>query len=441
LKHLSQKLFPALFFLVLLAGTPVENARAQAVSPADIQTVKTKLNMAVPYFEKTWSLILATRGLHFNPPAVFTYSGTIKTGCGDSKPGDAFYCPADRQIYLDAQFLAGFMKQTAAHTHTDGDYAAIVVAAHEMGHAIHAQLSSAQMSSFNEEQTADCFAGAVTNEARKDGHLDPGDLAEGRYSLLLASDLNLNGALGRMIIQAQPGAHGTADDRILAFNRGYYAGPAACVGELGIATLPPGGRILFEENFQPPPGAQATIKGACSIQPAMGGGSLLADVAFGKADPCNLSVINFGTIPDHVRLEATLRVQRGSSESHVGFFFGPLPSGGFQSYYVAFVQPDGGYGLLDPSTQSWLISSLFRPPLAAKGYDTLNRVTVDIHREQSEATILLYINGKLAGVARPLFGWVDRSQNHNERAGPHLQAGGMQAVFTDFRVIALPEDR
>jgi predicted metalloprotease len=446
MKRIAHRLCLALFTFVSLPALLTRSAGPQAgtaATSAEIQAVKAKLNLAVPYFKRTWSHILALQGLHFDPPVVITYRDAINTGCGQMKSGNAYYCRNDKRVYLDVDLLASLVRLTAGYTHTDGDYASIIVAAHEIGHAVHQQLPTAQMGSFNEEQTADCFAGAVTNQARIDGYLEPGDLAEGRYSLLISSDVSpFPGLVGRLYVESQPKAHGTASQRILAFNRGYYAGAAACVGELGIATPPPGGRILFHETFQAPPGAQPTSKTACSFRPAIGG-VLVTDIAFQNNDPCNLTVMNFGTIPDHVRLEATLRLQSGPPKNHVGIFFGPphTVGGSFEDYYIAFVQADGGYGLYERTTLSYLVSSSFRPPLAAKGYGALNRITVDIHREQSDATILLYINGKFAGIAMPLFGWVDRSKNHNEQAGPYLQTPGMQAVFNDFRVVALPEDR
>lgn len=269
MKPTAQKLFRILLVLVSLPVFTARSGNAEGATTKEIQAVKAKLNMAVPYFQQTWAAILGARGLHFNPPTVFTYQGTINTGCGQMKSGNAYYCPNDKRVYLDVELLASLVRQTAAHTHTDGDYASIIVAAHELGHGVHAQLSVANLSSFNEEQTADCFAGAVTNQARLDGHLDPGDLEEGRYSLVISSDLNLltGTSIGRLATQNQPGAHGTAEDRVLAFNRGYYAGAAACAGELGLATLPPGGTNPFPRDVSGSSRSQANRQDELCVSP------------------------------------------------------------------------------------------------------------------------------------------------------------------------------
>jgi predicted metalloprotease len=103
------------------------------------------------------------------------FSSSIDTACGPIKPGNGIYCSGDNTIYLDAQFLARLMNETAEHNKTDGDYAAIVVAAHEFGHQVAHQLGSTSPNSFYEEQQADCLAGAITRQARIDGYLGFGD--------------------------------------------------------------------------------------------------------------------------------------------------------------------------------------------------------------------------------------------------------------------------
>lgn len=203
---------------------------AVAVSPAATQTVtildqfamQRKVNLATKYFEQVWSQIFANRGARYSTPKVVSYTGSVSTACGVLGSNNAFYCGADKKIYYDAVFFTGMMKAAGGYLGADGDYAPIVILAHEWGHAVQAQLDAASIIGLFRENMADCLAGAITKQAAFDRYLDRGDLEEARYALVLGGD-----APGKTWI-FDKNAHGSAATRVGEFNKGYQGGVRAC---------------------------------------------------------------------------------------------------------------------------------------------------------------------------------------------------------------------
>ena len=173
-----------------------------------------------------WLRIFTEARVTYRSPAVIPLEGPVQTGCGPAGPAAfAFYCPRDEAIYYAPE---GF----AAHDLRFGDFAPIVVTAHEWGH--HAQwlagIIPAPGNAF--ELQADCLAGAYASDAGQQGLLDPGDITEAVMGSAAAGD-----PLG--LPQDAPGAHGTNDDRVIAFMRGYLDGVSGCDWPLAAAPRPP----------------------------------------------------------------------------------------------------------------------------------------------------------------------------------------------------------
>jgi predicted metalloprotease len=126
----------------------------------------------------------------------------------------SFYCPAEEAIYYAPAGLE-------AHRRRIGDFAPIVVLAHEWEHHLQTLLGIAPRPGNTFELHADCLAGAYTSDAGQRGLLDPGDITEAVAMAAAAGD-----PLG--LPQDTPGAHGINDDRVTAFMRGYLGGVDAC---------------------------------------------------------------------------------------------------------------------------------------------------------------------------------------------------------------------
>src|SRR3954447_24555954 len=119
-----------------------------------------------------WGDIFAAAGVPYRAPSVVTLDGPTTTACGDAGPeGFAFYCPSDETIYYSP---AAF----ATHRLRFGDFAPIVVVAHEWGHHVQSLLGIVPEPGSSFELQADCLAGAYATNAAQQGLLDPGDVTE-----------------------------------------------------------------------------------------------------------------------------------------------------------------------------------------------------------------------------------------------------------------------
>jgi uncharacterized protein len=210
---------------------------AREVSDADIAASNQKIAQAYRALVSMWSERFARLGERFAAPGLQAYRGAVRTGCGVMHPDNAGYCTARNAIYFDERFLATLAGAASRQLRTDGDMAAIGVIAHEMGHAVVAQLGADSRIPYENEAAADCLAGAFTQESARDGSLEAGDLEEAFFGLAAAGDpapqLTGNRRVDRRIVtRAALMGHGTREQRLDNFRAGYERGPGACVSAL-----------------------------------------------------------------------------------------------------------------------------------------------------------------------------------------------------------------
>ena len=140
----------------------------------------------------------------------------------DQVEGNAFYTDCgDIIVYDDASLVPDLVKQF-------GESGVAVVAAHEYGHAIQSRAGLlGKQATIDSEQQADCFAGAWTAH-----------VARGESKTLRFTDADINAGLLSMIYVRDPvglvpdstnNGHGTAFDRVGAFQEGFLNGVARCV--------------------------------------------------------------------------------------------------------------------------------------------------------------------------------------------------------------------
>lgn len=236
---------PAAF--ALAAATPISKAFATTppndeprrpipVSARDVDAANQKVGMAYGALVDMWTREFAQIGARFAAPRIIRYDDGAYTPCGPIGPSNAIYCPRNNTIYYDQTFVAEMQKLTADAVGTDGDMAAVGIIAHEMGHAVANQLGRASRNSYKNESTADCLAGAFTNQAQRDGSLESGDVEEAVYSISLAGDPTPS-TTGNERVDARNQAHlarqahGTREQRMQNFRDGLSGGPAACMTE------------------------------------------------------------------------------------------------------------------------------------------------------------------------------------------------------------------
>ena len=167
------------------------------------------------------------------------FSGATSTNCGQaSAEVGPFYCPADRLVYFDLDFLTQLQQQFGA----TGDLAAQYIVAHEYGHHVQnligvsdqvrdaqaAQPDRANAYSVALELQADCFAGAWARSAEDRGLLEPGDLEEALNAAAAVGDDRIQQqTTGR--IDRESWTHGSSEQRVQWFRRGFDTGdPQRC---------------------------------------------------------------------------------------------------------------------------------------------------------------------------------------------------------------------
>ena len=132
--------------------------------------------------------------------------------------GNAFYCLKSNFIAYDDVALMPHLAKTF------GTFSVALVLAHEWGHAIQDRAGNDEQQTVYLEQQADCFAGAFLDHVAQNGNaltLKPGDLEASLGAMLLLRD-----SPGQS--SADPSAHGSAFDRIGAFQDGFESGAEKC---------------------------------------------------------------------------------------------------------------------------------------------------------------------------------------------------------------------
>jgi predicted metalloprotease len=184
--------------------------------------------------ERTWGeLFPAQLGQPYPPPKLNLFSGQVRSGCGPADSGmGPFYCPADRQVYLDASFFDELSRRFGA----PGDFAAAYVIAHEVGHHIQTVLgiseevnrarqsvSRAQGNalSVRQELQADCLAGVWAHHNR--ALLEPGDIEEGLRAAEAIGDDTLQRQSGGRV-SPESFTHGSSEQRMRWLRRGLETG-------------------------------------------------------------------------------------------------------------------------------------------------------------------------------------------------------------------------
>jgi predicted metalloprotease len=161
----------------------------------------------------------------YQNPTLVVFSGSVSSGCGNATADvGPFYCPADRNLYIDPSFYQVMQSRLNA----PGDFAQAYVIAHEVGHHVQNLIGATQrqVGGENQNQTsvrvelqADCFAGVWGHTARASLAIDEADLREA---------LNAAHSIGDDTLGANESqyTHGTSAQRMRWFRRGFDGGDA-----------------------------------------------------------------------------------------------------------------------------------------------------------------------------------------------------------------------
>jgi predicted metalloprotease len=185
--------------------------------------------------ETTWGRIFSASGKSYVPPTLVLYDRATATGCGVGVSAmGPFYCPLDRKLYLDLAFFRALDQRFGK----PGDFAQAYVIAHEVGHHVQelmgvagqvreaqgmADPARANALSMRLELQADCYAGVFASHDNAAGKLEPGDIDEAVAAAAAVGDDTLQKRTRGEVVP-DSFTHGTSDQRVKWFRRGYDAG-------------------------------------------------------------------------------------------------------------------------------------------------------------------------------------------------------------------------
>jgi predicted metalloprotease len=208
----------------------------QTGAPGNVSTeMRDFVATALADTEDTWSSIFKEAGEDYPEPTLTLFSGSVDSACGYASAATGpFYCPADRNLYIDLSFYDDLRSRFGA----PGDFAQAYVLAHEVGHhvqnvigilpKVHERQQSMSKTEGNAlsvrtELQADCFAGIWANRTERQGYLEAGDIDEALTAAAAVGDDTLQKA-GQGHVVPDSFTHGSAEQRAEWFRRGYEKG-------------------------------------------------------------------------------------------------------------------------------------------------------------------------------------------------------------------------
>jgi uncharacterized protein len=209
------------------------------------ERIDCRMKGASASLEAYWQAAAPSVGLDYVGPQNFIlFEQAVSTGCGNASSATGpFYCPPDQSIYIDTSFYDQLESQFGA---SGGPLAEMYVVAHEWGHHVQnlaGVLSRAQdgetgptSNAVRVELQADCFAGAwaaaasQTQDESGVPFLQP--ISRDEYSDAISAAAAVGDDRIQETMQGQVNphtfTHGTSDQRVEWFERGYQQGAGAC---------------------------------------------------------------------------------------------------------------------------------------------------------------------------------------------------------------------
>jgi len=213
-----------------------QNGTEEPLSEAD-KEMGQMVSVILADNEDVWKKIFAENGKTYIEPKLVLFRNSTESACGNATSSiGPFYCPADQKIYMDLDFFDDLKNKYGAE---GGDFAIAYVIAHEVGHHVQNLLGTSQKTDALRQQLseieynkvsvavelqADFYAGvwAHYNE-EMNKVLEPGDIEEALSAASAVGDDHLQ-KLARGSVQPDGFTHGTSEQRVYWFKRGFETG-------------------------------------------------------------------------------------------------------------------------------------------------------------------------------------------------------------------------
>ncbi len=217
---------------------PQSGTGTNGVPPAALQQSATNKDFSARVLgdtEDVWGAIFQAMGSRYEPPKLVLFRGSTPSACGRAEAAvGPFYCPADRDVYLDTTFFGELHTRFGA----PGDFAQAYVIAHEVGHHVQNLLGtmqkfdaqvqrsdprSANALSVRLELQADCYAGVWAFFAAKRSLIDTNDIDGGLQAAAAVGDDRIQ-KMTQGYVAPDSFTHGSAAQRAHWFRTGLQSG-------------------------------------------------------------------------------------------------------------------------------------------------------------------------------------------------------------------------
>lgn len=239
-----------LVLYVVLGGDPQEaldqsglgvgtdsSPQTEYVETAQEKELAEMVGVVLNETEDVWHMIFREQlGRKYEEPILVLFSGKVSSACGNASAATGpFYCSGDNKLYIDLSFYNELKNKFKA----PGDFAMAYVVAHEVAHhvqnlqgitgKVHSQRRNLDEKSYNKlsvmlELQADFYAGVWAHYANSlAGIVEEGDIDEALNAAFKIGDDHIQ-MMGRGTVMPDSFTHGTSEQRVRWFKRGYETG-------------------------------------------------------------------------------------------------------------------------------------------------------------------------------------------------------------------------
>lgn len=230
-----------------LSGPAVQ--QSEYVPTAEENDLADFVSVVLADTEDTWENIFSEDSRSYQQPKLVLFTGTVESACGYAQAAmGPFYCPADKQVYIDLSFYQDLRNKMGA----PGDFAQAYVIAHEVGHhvqnllgisdQVHEMRSRISQTDYNQlsvrlELQADCLSGVWANRADKARQiLEGGDIEEALNAASMIGDDRLQ-KQARGYVTPDSFTHGSSQQRVRWFKKGLASGEVNTCDTFGAKSL------------------------------------------------------------------------------------------------------------------------------------------------------------------------------------------------------------